>query len=91
LTIGGTAQGLDDVSTYTDTLKGTAYKISGGSSAAHAFTSVVLSSFSRDDKGASFTITCNFDPAIFNTKNDVTLNVPQSANADQSDVFGGGN
>lgn len=93
MTIGGTAPSLDTVSTYTDTLKATTYATKGSdeSTSTHAFTSVVLASFSRDDAGASFTITLSFDPAIFNTANDVTLTVPQTADANQAIVFGGGN
>lgn len=91
ITVGGSAPSLDVVSTYTDTLKATKYKMGGSSMDMHAFSNVVLSSFGRTDKGATFTITLNFDPAIFNTKNDVTLDVPQSANASQSTTFGGGN
>lgn len=93
MTIGGSAPSLDVVSTYTDTLKATVYKIAGDDSGTgtHAFSSVVLTNFGRSDQGATFTITLNFDPAIFNTKNDVSLTVPTSADADQSNVFGEGN
>jgi Tfp pilus assembly protein PilN len=91
LTIGGSAPSLDVVSTYTDTLKATQYKMADSSMDMHAFSNVVLSSFGRSDKGATFTITLGFDPAIFNTKNDVSLVVPKSADASQSATFGGGN
>jgi len=91
LTVGGSAPSLDVVSTYTDTLKATEYKTGDSSSNTHAFSNVVLSSFGRSDKGATFTITLSFDPAIFNTNNDVTLVVPQSAGAGQSTTFGEGN
>jgi Tfp pilus assembly protein PilN len=87
MTLGGSAQTLDTISTYTDTLKSTTYKTDGGASG-HAFSSVVLASFSRDDNGASFSITCNFDPAIFASENKVTLKVPATADANQSKVFG---
>jgi Tfp pilus assembly protein PilN len=88
LTIGGGAPSLDVVSTYTDTLKSTTYKTdAAGATATKAFSSVVLTSFGRDDKGATFTITCSFDPIIFNSANNVTLTVPATAEADQSSVF----
>lgn len=90
MTLGGTAPSLDTVSTYTDTLKATTYKTDDTSPALHAFSSVVLSSFGRDSKGATFTITFNFDPIIFDTKSTVKLTVPSTAGADQSSVFGGG-
>jgi len=90
LTIGGNAPSLDVVSTYTDTLKATMYSITGQGST-HAFSDVVLSSFGRTQTGATFTITCSFDPTIFNTSDNVQLTVPQTADAGQSNVFQGGN
>ena len=87
---GGTAPSQAVVSTYTDTLKATTYK-TASAKGVPAFSSVVLSSFARDDTGATFTITCSFDPLIFNSQNAVTLKVPASADADQSSVFAGGN
>lgn len=89
ITIGGTAPSLDAVSTYTDTLKATTYSVNG-TGKTNAFTSVVLGSFGQNQGGATFTITCSFDPTIFNTDDNVTLSVPQTANVDQS-VFQGGN
>jgi len=91
ITLGGNATSLDVVSKYTDTLKATKYKLSGDDTLHKAFTNVVLSSFGRGDKGATFSITFNFDPAIFDSKNNVTLTVPSGTGADQSSIFGGGN
>ncbi len=92
LTVGGSAPTLDAVSTYTDTLKATTYKLNGTETGTHAFSNVVLSAFGRTTSGATFTITCTFDPAIFNTNDSIALTVPQSANANQSSVFNrGGN
>lgn len=92
LTIGGNAPSLDVVSTYTDTLKAAEYKIAGSNQGStQAFTDVTLSDFGRDQNGATFTITCNFDPAIFNTDNNVTLSVPASANTGQANLFQGSN
>ncbi len=93
ITIGGTAPGLDVVSNYTDTLKATTYKTDSSSDAkTHAFSNVVLSEFGRSSKdGASFTITCSFDPIIFSSSNTVTLSVPSTAQADQSTIFAEGN
>ena len=87
LTVGGTADTLDTVSTLTDTLKAAKYTTDAGGNG-HAFSDVVLSSVSRDNAGASFTVTCTFDPAIFNSAANVTLIVPPTANANQSKVFG---
>lgn len=91
LTLGGSAPSLDVVSTYTDTLKAANYKVDGVDGSKRAFSAVVLGTFGRDTGGASFTITLNFDPIIFNTANKVSLNVPQSVRVDQSDIFGGNN
>lgn len=93
LTIGGKAPTLDVVSTFTDTLKATQYNVAGSSSSSpvHAFSSVVLTSFGRDQDGATFTITCSFDPTIFNTDDTISLTVPQSADSSQSNVFQGSN
>ncbi len=91
LTVGGVAPSLDVVSTYTDTLKATTYKTDTATTATHAFSNVVLTAFGRSEAGATFTITASFDPVIFDTKSNVTLTVPQAAQADQSSVFGGSN
>lgn len=90
LTFGGSAPSLDVVSAFTDTLKATTYSI-GGSGSTNAFTDVVLTSFGRDQSGATFTISCSFDPAIFNTNNSISLTVPQSSGANLSSVFQGSN
>jgi Tfp pilus assembly protein PilN len=90
LTFGGNAPSLDVVSTFTDTLKATTYS-GGGANGKNAFTDVVLSSFGRDQGGASFTITCSFDPTIFNTNDSISLTVPQSSGANQASLFQGGN
>jgi len=73
--ITGNAKSLDDVNAFTDTLKFTTYNQSGGT-ATPAFSNVVLSQFSRNSSGATYTITASFDPTIFNSKNNVTLTVP---------------
>ncbi len=90
ITVSGTAPSLDVVSTYTDTLKATTYSTSGTANT-HAFSNVVLSSFGRNQDGATFTITFEFDPAIFDSSQTVKLTVPQNAGADQSNVFQGSN
>jgi len=76
VSITGSAPSLDVVDTYTDTLKFTTFSVSGSSSQSAAFSSVVLSSFSRDTAGANFTITANFNPTIFNSADNVNLTVP---------------
>lgn len=76
----GSAKSLDVVQTYADNLKYIQYTQPGGS-AAPAFSGVVLSQFTRTTTGASFTITANFDPAIFNSADKITLTVPSAVTA----------
>ena len=76
ISLEGNAASLDVINAFTDTLKFTTYQKQGGSTTTNAFNSVVLSQFSRDSSGASYTITANFDPEIFNIADNVTLTVP---------------
>jgi Tfp pilus assembly protein PilN len=75
ISVTGNADTLDTVNDYTDTLKFTTFKKSNGTTA-DAFTSVVLSQFSRSTSGTTYTITASFDPNIFNSANNVALTVP---------------
>lgn len=76
MSITGSASSLDVVNAYADTLKFTTYQKPGGSNA-NAFSGVTLSQFSRSASGATYTITLNFDPTIFNSGNNVSLTVPK--------------
>jgi Tfp pilus assembly protein PilN len=87
LTISGEAPALDVVNTYTDTLKATTYTTENNKVATRAFNNVVLSSFGRDSRSATYTITDNFDPDIFCDASKVTLNVPAGATVDPSALF----
>lgn len=75
ITISGNAPSLDVVNTFVDSLKFTSYTTKGSSTATPAFTSVVLANFSRSATSATYSLTFNFDPAIFNVADDVTLAV----------------
>jgi Tfp pilus assembly protein PilN len=78
MTITGTADSLATVNTYVDTLKFTTYKTDSATTNSLAFSNVVLSTFSRDSKSATYTIACSFDPAIFSqASNNVSLTVPK--------------
>lgn len=69
---------IEAVNKYVDTLKFTTYKTSKDATVVPAFTKVVLSSFGSDDKGASFSISFVFDPAIFDSsQKTLTLEVPK--------------
>ncbi|HEY5806250.1 MAG TPA: hypothetical protein VIS56_02580 [Candidatus Saccharimonadales bacterium] len=77
ITISGSADTLVTVNTFADTLKFTTYHTEKSpKEEKRAFSSVVLSSFGRDIKGASYTITFKFDPLIFSQSEEVTLTVP---------------
>jgi Tfp pilus assembly protein PilN len=86
-TVGGTATTLNAVRTYADTLKQTNFTLSGETEKAKAFSNVVLTTFSRDDKSATFEITFAFDPTIFTITKQVELLPPSSANASSAGLF----
>lgn len=83
LTVTGTASGLDVVNELADALKYSTYTAGDNGAPLNAFSNVVLSSFDRNEKNATFTIDLNFDPLIFNNANDVNLKVNKTA-ADQA-------
>ena len=92
LTITGTAKTIDDVNTFADTLKYATYgDASSSATQTNAFSSVVLSSFSRSDKSATYTINANFDPTIFSETSNVILTVPKKITTrsilDQPSIF----
>ena len=72
ITVGGSAASLDDIKNYADILKSATYTVYGGKSQ-KAFSDVVLSNFSKNDKGATFTITAKFATDLFDITKDVTL------------------
>jgi Tfp pilus assembly protein PilN len=77
MTISGTASALETVNTFADTLKfATFHTASAPHDELPAFNNVVLSTFGRDSKGASYTITLAFDKTLFSETEDVTLTVP---------------
>ncbi len=88
LSISGSAPGLDTVSSYTNTLKATKYTVGSDTNKTAAFSNVVLSSFGRTDKSATFTITLEFDPIIFDVKSEIQLIVPATATTNEANLFG---
>lgn len=77
MTITGSTDTLETINKFTDTLKFTEFTPEGSEESQTVFTEVVLTSFSRDKVGASYTITMKFDPIIFDSENDSTkLKVP---------------
>jgi hypothetical protein len=95
LVVTGGAPVLTVVNTFTDTLKFTNYKVAGRTDTPKAFSSVVLSGFSRGATTANYTITASFDPAIFSNQNDVSLVIPTESTTrsqvDQPGLFTGSN
>jgi Tfp pilus assembly protein PilN len=78
LQIVGTADSLETVNRYIDTLKFTTYTATGSQDKKNAFSQVVLTSFNRDSKVATFTTNLLFDPGIFDSSKTVKLNVPKT-------------
>jgi Tfp pilus assembly protein PilN len=82
VSLSGTADSLNTVNIYIDRLKATTYHTADASNSTStanvekpAFSSVTLSSFGRDSKNATYTITFGFDPIIFNETSDVTFSI----------------
>jgi Tfp pilus assembly protein PilN len=77
ITITGSADSLATVNQFTDTLKFTGYTLKGEPGTHPAFSEVVLASFSDSSQsGAAYTLTANFDPALFEQLDNVSLTVP---------------
>lgn len=82
--IKGSATALKDVNAYTDSLKRATYDDeSSGTTDTPAFSSIVLSAFSRNNQGATYTIDFSFDPTLFGPSEKVVLHVPETTNAPQ--------
>lgn len=82
ISITGAADTLSTVNTYVDTMKYATYNnLTDNTKDVQAFNTVILSSFNYDNTQTSgaqaqYTITCNFDPALFNSSDNITLKVP---------------
>jgi Tfp pilus assembly protein PilN len=87
MTVNGNAPSLDVVNTFIDGLKFTTYTTVGGSGSKSAFSTVVLANFSRSATSATYSITLNFDPGLFNNANNVTLTVGKQPSAQQPSVI----
>ena len=77
LMFNGTADALSTVNQFVDTLKFTTYTSSQGNTGSKPFSSVVLSNFNRADKNATYQVSLNYDPAIFDSAQDIKLVVPK--------------
>lgn len=82
MALSGTADSISTINKFVDTLKFTTYTEAVGSEAAVAgtskpFTSVVLSSFSKSEKEATYQISFVFEPTIFDSSKTIALVVPK--------------
>lgn len=77
-TFAGSADSLNTVNVFIDTLKFTTYSTAEGTKDAKAFSEVVLSQFSKNDKETTYTVTAKFSPDIFDSLQRVTLTVPNA-------------
>lgn len=75
ISLSGAADSVVSINKFVDTLKFATFK-AGDDKSGQAFNSVVLASFGRDDKGASYSVSMNFDSVIFDSKYNVTITVP---------------
>lgn len=77
LTLSGTSDSLGTINKFVDTLKFTTYDDGTGAKDNKPFTGVVLSSFSKTEKEATYQIMLTFKPVIFDSRSDVKLAVPK--------------
>jgi hypothetical protein len=83
--IEGNADSLTTVNQYVDTLKFTTYSDGSSAASSDAFSDVVLSSFGlQTSTGASYTISLNFNPVIFDISKSITLHVPANMTTTRS-------
>ncbi len=77
LSITGTADSLSTINKFVDTLKFTTYTREGQAADTKPFSNVVLSSFTKTDKDATYQITLKYDPVIFDSSKAIALVVPK--------------
>jgi len=90
--IDGTADSVETVNRFIDTLKFTTYATEAATGSVgtatttsdttakdtkNAFTGVVLTRVNRNDKNASYTVDFSFDPALFDATQSITMIIPQ--------------
>ncbi|MCA9329205.1 hypothetical protein KDA11_01035 [Candidatus Saccharibacteria bacterium] len=75
--IKGTAESLQDVNKFVDTMKFTTIKDGDEDVKDTPFSNVVLSDFTRNEDETTYTIDLSFDPIIFDVNHDIALSVPK--------------
>lgn len=81
----GAASSLANVNKFVDTLKFTRYE--AGEDGGNAFSNVVLASFGRDDRGASYQVNLVYDPVIFSDAAQIKLVVPNITTTRSNTLF----
>lgn len=76
MSLTGSANSLETINKFVDTLKFTNFTTSNDKESKPAFSDVVLATFGRDSDGANYTIDLSFDPEIFSEVVNVKLSVP---------------
>jgi ABC-type antimicrobial peptide transport system permease subunit len=77
ITVTGSANSLNTINTFADALKFATYTTEAAPKTnTKAFSAVVLSTFGRDAKSATYTLDATFDPVLFSEKSEVALTVP---------------
>ena len=83
----GSTDTLESINKFVDTLKFTTFKADDSETAKQVFTSVVLTSFSRDKAGASYSVNFSYDPVIFKSDHKVSdMTVPQNKITTRSEL-----
>lgn len=76
ISVSGGADSLTTVNKYVDTIKFTDYTMGNMPDKKKAFSEVVLSEFTKTEKGVTYKIDYKFDPMIFSSEDEVKLIVP---------------
>lgn len=92
ISITGAADSLSAVNKYIDSLKRAKYSSDKGQTTAPAFSNIVLLNFgvgasAANSRPASYTITLNYDPAIFDITQNPQLIIPNTTST-RSNTFG---
>lgn len=77
ISLTGNADALSTVNQFVDTIKFTTYTSDADNQTPKAFSSVVLTSFSKGASSSSYQIDFNFDSAIFDNTHKIQLTVPK--------------
>jgi len=76
VTMSGTADSLVTVNQLVDTLKYAKFSVKGVPGESLAFSQVVLTSFGINQGSASYSVSFNYNPTIFNNTDNVSLIIP---------------